>query len=124
MMKIACFLDKKGGVVADLFANTGYIVLTDADTYTVIEEFERGEMTQVEMARWVLKTDCEAIITGPLEEAPFEIIAEEGMITRYNGVGLEAMDSVRKMNAYALTLIPDFIGGTGCHSGEGCHEHH
>lgn len=123
MMKIGCFLDKKDGVIADLFSETGYVVLIDAENYIVLSAFERGEMSQVDLARWVLEEDCEAIITGPLEEAPFEIIAEEGMITRYNGVGLEALESVRMMNAYRLKLIPDFIGGTGCHSGEECHEH-
>lgn len=123
MMKIGCFLDKKDGVIAEFFSETGYVVLIDAENDSVLSGFERGEMSQVDLARWVLEEDCEAIITGPLEEAPFEIIAEEGMITRYNGVGLEAMESVRMMNAYKLKLIPDFIGGTGCHSGEGCHEH-
>lgn len=123
MMKIGCFLDEKDGVIAELFDETGYVVLIDAENYSVLSEFERGEMSQVELARWVLEEDCEAIITGPLEEAPFEIIAEEGMITRYDGVGLEAMESVRLMNGYRLKLIPDYIGGTGCHSGEECHEH-
>lgn len=124
MMKIGCFLEEKDGVIADEFSNTGYIVLIDAEECTVLSEFSRGDMSEVDLARWVLKEDCEAVITGPLKQDPFEIIAEEGMITRYNGVGLAAMESVKMMNAYRLELIPDFIGGTGCHSGEGCHDHH
>lgn len=123
MMKIGCFLDRRDGVIAELFSKAEYVVVIDAENYTVLSAFERGEMTEVELARWVLKEDCEAIITGPLEQAPFEIIAEEGMITRYNGVGLEAMTSIRMMNGYRLDLIPDFIGGTGCGSGGECHDH-
>lgn len=123
MMKIGCFLDQKDGVIAKEFSDAAYVVLIDADAYTVISEFPREDRSEVDLARWVLEEDCEAIITGPLKQEPFEIIAEEGMITRYNGVGLEAMDSVRKMNAYMLELIPDFIGGTGCGSGGDCHDH-
>ena len=123
MIKIGCLLDKKDGVIAARFQDTGYICVLDAENEQLLKEFPRGEMTDIELARWVLEEDCEAIITGPMEQVPFEIVAEEGMITRYNGAGMTALDAVRRMNAYRLELIPDFIGGTGCGAGGECHDH-
>lgn len=123
MIKIGCLLDQKDGAIARRFAETRYMIVVDAETYKVLKCFPRGKMTDTELARWVLEEDLEAIITGPMEEGPFTIIAEEGMITRYNGVGRQAMDAVRQMNAYQLDLIFDYEGGTGCHSRGPCHEH-
>lgn len=123
MIKIGCLLDKKDGIIPGRFSQTGYIVVIDAETGTVLKEFPRGGRSDIELARWVLEEDCEAIITGPMEQEPFEIVAEEGMITRYNGVGRRAQEAVRQMNLYQLDIIPDFEGGTGCHSGEECHKH-
>ena len=59
----------------------------------------------------------------PSSESPFIILADQGCVTRYLAAGLRAQEAIAKMEAYELDMIPDFIGGTGCHSGEGCHEH-
>ena len=123
MIKIACLLEKKDGVVAWRFHDTGHICVMDAETGEVLRDFPRGDWTDEELARWVLREDCEAIITGPMERRPFEIVAEEGMITRYNGVGRRAPEAVRQMNACALDLIPDYEGGVGCGAGGECHGH-
>ena len=123
MIKIGCLLDKKDGVIASRFQDTGYICVIDAENYQLLKEFPRGGMSDEELARWVLEEDCEAIITGLMEQVPFEIVPEEGMITRYNGAGRTALEAIEQMNSYRLKIIPDFEGGTGCHSGEGCHEH-
>ena len=90
MIKTACLRGKKGGVIAARYSETGYVLLADAEELTEIGGFSREGMTDTEMAERFIEEDCEVIITGPIEKEPFEIIADRGMITRYNGVGLEA----------------------------------
>ena len=124
MIRIACLLDRKDGVIAESYAAAEYVVLIDAETGDFLKEFARDGLSDVEFARRLVKEDPEAVITGGIEQGPFEILAEEAYITRYDGVGLAAPEAIRLMNAYRLKLIPDFIGGTGCHSGGECHEHH
>lgn len=123
MIKIACLLNKKNGVIADFFADAAHAVVIDAETGKVLADFGRARMSEAEFARRVAQEDVEAVITGPIEKEPFEILAEEFMITRYDGSGLKPAEAVKLMNAYRLRMLPDFIGGTGCHSGGECHEH-
>lgn len=127
MIKIACLLDKKNGVIADSFAKARHAVIMDADTGSILKEFGRGNaakgISDAEFARKIAQEDPEAVITGEIEKEPFEILAEEFWITRYNGVGLKVSEAIRLMNEYRLKVIPDFIGGTGCHAGGECHEH-
>jgi len=124
MIKITCLLDKKDGKVPALFSDAGYAVVMDADTNTVLGEFSRESMNDEAFALRISKDDPEAVITGEIEEKPFVILAERFGITRYDGSGYGAQEAVKLMNAYRLRIIPDFIGGTGCHSGEECHDHH
>ena len=123
MIKIACLLDKKNGTVAGMFSDARHVVLIDAENGNVIKEFARGKLSDAEFARRIAEEDPEAVITGPMNREPFEILAEEFFITRYDGGGLKAGEAVRLMNAYRLRIIPDYIGGTGCHSEGECHEH-
>lgn len=67
------------------------------------------------LADRIVVEDCEAVISGPIEETPFVRIADEGCATRYDGSGLPALLAVDKMNNYALPLLTDFIVGTGSH---------
>lgn len=123
MIKIACLLNKKNGRVAGLFREANHAVFIDAETSRFLTELPRGGMTDEEFALRLAKEDPEAVITGPIERRPFEILAERYGITRYDGRGCRTGEAVRLMNAYRLPIIPDFIGGSGCHSGEACHEH-
>ncbi len=127
MIRIACLLNKRNGVIADSFAEAEHAVFIDSETGNFLKEFGRGNhsgrMTDAEFARRIAEEDVEAVITGEIEKEPFEVLAEEFWITRYNGVGLKVAEAIRLMNAYRLEMIPDFIGGTGCHAGGECHEH-
>ena len=124
MIKITCLLDGENGKVPGLFSDARYALVIDADTGRKLGEFSRGAMSDEEFALRISKDDPEAVITGQIEEKPFEILAERFGITRYDGAGYDAEEAVRLMNAYRLRIIPDFIGGTGCHSGGECHDHH
>ncbi len=123
MIKTACLLEKKNGTVAKLFSNAAHVVLIDAENGSFIKEFAREKLSDTDFARRIAEEDPEAVITGDINKEPFEILAEEFFITRYYGSGLKAAESVRLMNEYKLRIIPDYIGGTGCHTDGECHDH-
>ena len=124
MIKTICLLDRKNGTVADLFSNAQHAVIIDAESFGVLGEIARGKAGDTEFARKLAAEDPEAVITGGINKEPFVILAEEHGITRYDGAGLRASEAVKLMNAYRLRIIPDYIGGTGCHSDIGeCHDH-
>ena len=123
MIKTACLLEKQNGRIASLFSESGYVQIFDAECGALLTEFPRGALSDTAFARKLAEEDPEAIITGEINQEPFEILAEEYGITRYDGAGLEPQEAIRLMNRYKLRIIPDYIGGTGCHSGGECHEH-
>lgn len=113
------------GIIPAFFADADYLLIVDADTGAVHAKYARTGMTDSDFSRKLIVHDCEAVLCGPIETEPFLIIADEGCITRYNGVGLSADDALKAMMVDRLPLIVDFIGGSGCNSGHGeCrHEH-
>ncbi len=123
MIRIACLLDRKDGIVPGLFNEAEHAVVIDAESGSILMELDRGKMSDTEFARAVAETGVEAVITGEIEQDPFEIIADQFGITRYRGTGYRTGEAVELMNAWRLPVIPDFIGGTGCHSGGECHGH-
>lgn len=91
----------------------------------VVTTYPRGTMTDCDLAKKMVMHECEAVLCGPIEEDPFVIIADEGCITRYKADGMRANQALVAMLHYRLGMIPDFIGGTGCHSGDeaNCADH-
>ena len=124
MIRTACLLDKKNGRVAYYFSDSCHALVIDAESGQILKELSRGKMSDADYARMIAAEDVEAVITGPLNKEPFEVIAEQYCITRYDGGGLKPGEAVRLMNEYRLKIIPDYIGGTGCHSGGECHHDH
>ena len=128
MLKIALATDGPmlDSEICAKFETLRYLLIVDAQTGKLLRPIPREGRSDTEMAKQIVAEDCEAVISGPIEEAPFVIIADEGCCTRYNGAGLPALLAVDKMNDYALPLLTDFIGGTGCHPGDesNCQHHH
>lgn len=131
-MFIAAMTDSPGleGMISQTFAQAKYLLIIEAEGASVCATYARSSVGgDRDLARRIVEHDCEAVLCGPLEEEPFEIIADEGCVTRYLACGLSAAEALKEMEAYRLDMIPDFIGGTGCHSGEearccGEHESH
>lgn len=127
-MKIAAMTESPSleGKIAKDFSSAGYLLILETDPVGVDAVYPRGELSDCDLAGKVVEHDCEAVLCGPIEEAPFVILADEGCVTRYQASGLTAGAALREMEAYRLPMIPDFIGGTGCGSGgEGaCAGHH
>lgn len=128
MLKIALITDGPELVshVEKDFSSGTHLLIADAESSQLLRSIPRNRQSDLDLAREIVNEDCEAVICGPIEEQPFVIIADEGCATRYNGAGLHAMEAIEKMNDYDLSLITDFIGGTGCHSGDesNCGHHH
>ena len=64
-----------------------------------------------------------AVITGPIGDKPFRILADRFQITRYYGAGLSAKEALDLMNRGRLPLITDPDDGTGRIRDPGGHAH-
>lgn len=110
-----------------LFCDAGALWIVDADDGGTAALYPREGRTDADLCRLVLAHDCEAVLCGLLEEAPFTVLADEGGVTRYRAAGLTAAEALLAMQRDALPLIPDHIGGSGCgaHGAQGgCREGH
>lgn len=117
-IKIAVALDDRGplGVVPEYFAGTGQLLLVESGLGAVREVLRRDGAADAELARKILDWNCECVLCGQLEEAPFLIIADEGCVTRYNAAGLSLENALRAFRENKLELIRDYLGGRGCQS--------
>lgn len=103
------------------FKEAKILMIIDADKSEVTHIYRKIDEENIEMIKKVLEFDCEALICGPLEKEPFEMLVEQG-VTRYNGVGHKVCKAYDYMNRYKLDWIADYIGGPGAsghsHSGD------
>lgn len=80
-------------------------------------DFEK-DLQGIEIATIIKNEDCEAVITGAIEEKAFYLIADVG-ITRFKGDGMTIHDAIKQVEARKLVLIRDFKG-----AGPNHHHHH
>ena len=102
--------------VPALFADAAFLIIVDEESGEVREWVKRGPGGDTELARAVLDWDCESVVCGPIEREPFDILAIEGCVTRYNGAGLSIQEALERYVDYGLGYITDCIGGSGCES--------
>ena len=112
-MKIAIASDQPGldGRVPELFAGSPWLLIVNADRGELLHSLS-GDGS--EMAREIVRWDCEGVLCGPLEREPFVIIADEGGVTRYRAAGLTVREALARLESRSLELIRDYIGGDGC----------
>ena len=117
-MLIGIMTDKPemDGKIPALFADSRYLLIVNPDTRAIEAKYSSDGTGGISFARKLIEHDCEAVLCGELDREPFLIIADEGCITRYNGIGLSAADALKAMTEDRLPFIKDCIGGTGCHS--------
>ena len=113
-MKIAvtCENMEINGLVPKTFKDSEYLMIIDADKNQIFKIYGKQDPDNMVFAQKVLDHDCEALICGPLEKEPFELLAGAG-VTRYNGSGHKVQTASDKMNRYQLDWIADYIGGPG-----------
>lgn len=116
-MMIAAATDRSDmtALIPDTFEKAKGVMLFD------LESCNPPQYVTQDLARHIIDAQCEALLCGFIYDPQFfEAIAQAG-ITRYLAAGMTVEEAVKAMDAYQLTMIPDYVGGPGC-SGHG-HDH-
>ena len=126
-MKIAicCETDNADGLVAADFKKAAWLLLVDTEKENIYDVVKKQDDENLLFAAKIIDENCEAVICGPIEKAPFEIMANEG-VSRFDGSGRKAQRAYIRFRRNQLPLIRDYIGGPGPagHSHDfSCHEH-
>lgn len=121
-MKIAVAADGNTleSIVADQYEQSAYLLVVETDdlSFEVYPNEERGLNAELGVTQKLLKRNCEALISGSIEQANFDPLAD-AQVTRYYGAGYSVRDALRMMETNQLQLIRDYKGGQGM-----AHEHH
>lgn len=110
------------GMVAEQFKNCSYLLIVEVKDHYAGDIAEIIGVTAIEnkktdsgmqLAGELVKHDCEAVISGELEPAVFDFIADS-CITRYNGAGHPANIALDLMEKRELKLIRNLKGTDEC----------
>ena len=110
------------GIVSERFADCKYLIIVTIEDHLIGEPPKLTGTTVIEnqinnpefnLAQELVRYDCEAVITGTLQQAEFELIADS-CITRYNGAGHQAYVALDKMEKHELNMIRNLEGTAGC----------
>ena len=119
-MKIAvtCENMEINGLVPNTFKDSEFLMIIDADKNQIFKIYGKQDPENMVFAQKVLEHDCEAIICGPMEKEPFELLADAG-VTRYNGSGRKVQKAYfagtrRKSVVYFFSCYPALYGMTVC----------
>jgi len=106
-------------VTAD-FESSPYCVMVETDdlSFDVYSNEEQHRGDGIAMAKAVVDSGCEAVITNRILQPAFDELAG-ACITRYAGESFSAKDALDLMEAYQLSLIRDYEGAD-----PHMHEHH
>lgn len=113
-MKIA--VTSSGKALADqvfkVFEKAPYLLIVETKdlSLTVYE----GAGDGIDLADKIKEAYCEGVITGEIEEAAFNVLADEG-ISRFKGDGMTVQEALSKMEARMLEYIRDFKGAPPGH---------
>ena len=100
------------GIVPMTFKDSPFLMIIDADKNQVFKVYGKQDPDNMVFAGKVLEHKCEAIICGPIEKKPFNLLAFNG-VTRYNGAGKKVQRAYYYAMSYRLEMIRDYIGGPG-----------
>jgi len=95
--------------VSEEFSLCLYLLIVHMDdlTTTIIKTAELlGNSPEESLARKVLEYDCEALITGNINQTPFNIVAD-AQVTRYFGAGHSVKEALELSEKGLLKLIKD-----------------
>ena len=109
---IASETEEIDGLVPATFKESPFLMIIDADKNQIFHVYGKPDPDNLVFAKKVVEHDCEAVICGPIEKEPFEILVKAG-VTRYLGSGHTVQKAYSYMNRYKLELIRDYIGGPG-----------
>jgi predicted Fe-Mo cluster-binding NifX family protein len=111
-------------LVAEEFEKSAFLLIVETDdlSYKVHPNEERIGGSGLAMAKKVIECDCEAAITGSIEQPAFDELAM-AQVTRYLGANHRTKDALDLMEAYKLDIIRYYKGGEGMYY-DHIHNHH
>ncbi|WKY44299.1 NifB/NifX family molybdenum-iron cluster-binding protein [Eubacteriaceae bacterium ES2] len=115
-MKIA--LTSSGKSLADQvvkeFEKAPYLLLLDTDNQAQIITEISSDSKGLDWAEIIKAYGCECVFTGEIEEAAFNVLADEG-ISRFKGDGITGHEAIAKMESRTLEYIRDYKGAPPGH---------
>lgn len=117
-MNIAVAADGKSldSQVSEKFEQCLYLLIVNMDdlSITAVKNNELSENPAGEdLAKEIIKYDCEALITGKIKPAAFNILADN-YITRYLGFGNSVQNALKLMEKNKLEILKNHDGSAGC----------
>lgn len=114
-MKIALTTNESSvdAIVSKTFEGSNFLLVIETDDLSM-KIYRKTDEDGIDYAKKIIEDDCEAVITGTIEEKAFELLAS-ACISRMKGTGYTARDALAMMDAYELEIIRDFNGSTGKH---------
>lgn len=107
-MKIAIAANGDSPVsqVPEKFEESAYLLIVETDdgSYNVFKNPEGQGDSGLPMTQEIVKQDCEALISGSIEEPAFEELVM-AQVTRYLGANHRVMDALNLMAANELDII-------------------
>ena len=76
------------------FKESPFLMIIDADKNEIFHIYGKQDPDNLVFAKKVVEHDCEAVICGPIEKEPFEILAGAG-VTRYLGERTHGAEGVQ-----------------------------
>jgi len=112
-MNIAVAADGKNleSNVSQYFEKCKYLLIINMFDLSINDFKNEGDASN--LAKKAIEYDCEAVITGDLNEESFNILAD-AYITRFYGFGNTVEKSLELMEKNLLKLIRNLEGTEGC----------
>lgn len=117
-MNIAVAADGKSlhNLVSEQFEQCLYLLIVNMNDLSVIVIKNHqllANSSDENLANEVLKYDCEAVITGNINSAAFNVLADAG-VTRFFGVGHSVQNALELMGKKSLEFIKNCDGTNVC----------
>jgi predicted Fe-Mo cluster-binding NifX family protein len=98
--------------VSEKFEKCVYLLVVNTNDLS-ITAINNDELSEENLANEILKHDCEALITGNIEETAFDILAD-ACVTRFYGIGYSVEKALELMDNRSLKLIRNYDGTDNC----------
>ncbi|MBC3889816.1 hypothetical protein GH810_16045 [Acetobacterium paludosum] len=99
--------------VSQRFELCKYLLVVETSDLSINVIENKADLSEENLARKVIEFGCEGIITGGLNPAAFDVLAD-AYITRYSGVGHSGTEALKLLEKRKLELIKTVDGSDGC----------
>lgn len=101
-------------LVAEEFDNSKFLLIVETEnmSFEVFSNAEGRGGSGLTMAKKVIDSNCEAIISGSIGRPAFEEVAL-AQVTRYYGAGISTKEALYLMEDNKLQMVREYKGGEG-----------